>query len=55
MSAPPMVPPATPLLDRVKVPADMRNFSGDQLKQLAAELRAETIHAVSQTGGHLGA
>jgi 1-deoxy-D-xylulose-5-phosphate synthase len=33
----------------------MRNFSGDQLKQLAAELRAETIHAVSQTGGHLGA
>ncbi|MBY0334020.1 MAG: 1-deoxy-D-xylulose-5-phosphate synthase [Acetobacteraceae bacterium] len=50
-----MVPPATPLLDRVKVPADMRNFSGDQLKQLAAELRAETIHAVSQTGGHLGA
>jgi 1-deoxy-D-xylulose-5-phosphate synthase len=33
----------------------MRNFSGEQLKQLADELRAETIHAVSQTGGHLGA
>jgi len=50
-----MAPPATPLLDRVRIPADMKNFSTDQLKQLAAELRAETIHAVSQTGGHLGA
>jgi 1-deoxy-D-xylulose-5-phosphate synthase len=49
------IPPSTPLLDRVRVPADMRNFSADQLKQLADELRAETIHAVSQTGGHLGA
>lgn len=48
-------PPATPLLDRVRVPADLRNFSGEQLRQLADELRAETIHAVSQTGGHLGA
>src|SRR3954471_11276788 len=48
-------PPSTPLLDRVRVPAEMRNFSTDQLKQLADELRAETIHAVSQTGGHLGA
>ena len=48
-------PPSTPLLDRVRIPADMRNFSTDQLKQLADELRAETIHAVSQTGGHLGA
>jgi 1-deoxy-D-xylulose-5-phosphate synthase len=46
---------STPLLDRVRVPADMRNLSGEQLKQLATELRAETIHAVSQTGGHLGA
>jgi 1-deoxy-D-xylulose-5-phosphate synthase len=50
-----MAPPATPLLDRVRIPADMRNFSTEQLKQLAEELRAETIHAVSQTGGHLGA
>jgi 1-deoxy-D-xylulose-5-phosphate synthase len=50
-----MAPPATPLLDRVRVPADMKNFSADQLKQLAGELRAETVHAVSQTGGHLGA
>lgn len=48
-------PPATPLLDRVRIPADLRNFSAEQLKQLAAELRAETVHAVSQTGGHLGA
>ena len=55
MSAPGMAPPATPLLDRVKVPADLRNFSAEQLKQLAEELRAETIHAVSVTGGHLGA
>src|SRR3954447_3592877 len=48
-------PPSTPLLDRVRVPADLRNFSTEQLKQIADELRAETIHAVSQTGGHLGA
>jgi 1-deoxy-D-xylulose-5-phosphate synthase len=47
--------PATPLLDRVNVPADLRNYSGEQLKQLAEELRAETIDAVSVTGGHLGA
>jgi 1-deoxy-D-xylulose-5-phosphate synthase len=45
----------TPLLDRVHIPADLRNFSVDQLKQLAGELRAETIDAVSVTGGHLGA
>ncbi|WP_426957836.1 1-deoxy-D-xylulose-5-phosphate synthase [Muricoccus radiodurans] len=48
-------PPVTPLLDRVRVPADLRNFSAEQLKELAEELRAETIHAVSTTGGHLGA
>ena len=55
-SAPvPTTRPRTPLLDRVRVPADMRNFSHDQLKQLADELRAETIDAVSTTGGHLGA
>src|SRR5947209_2096648 len=45
----------TPLLDRVRFPADMRNFSAEQLRQLADELRAETIDAVSVTGGHLGA
>ncbi|HEY4251791.1 MAG TPA: 1-deoxy-D-xylulose-5-phosphate synthase N-terminal domain-containing protein, partial [Roseomonas sp.] len=47
--------PQTPLLDRIREPADLRNLSGDQLKQVAAELRAETIDAVSVTGGHLGA
>src|SRR5450631_1262447 len=47
--------PSTPLLDRVAVPADLRNFSAEQLRQLADELRAETIDAVSVTGGHLGA
>jgi 1-deoxy-D-xylulose-5-phosphate synthase len=47
--------PITPLLDRVDVPADLRNFSAEQLRQLADELRAETIDAVSVTGGHLGA
>src|SRR5471032_2935077 len=45
----------TPLLDRVRHPSDLRNLSVDQLKLLAAELRAETIEAVSVTGGHLGA
>jgi 1-deoxy-D-xylulose-5-phosphate synthase len=50
-----MARPATPLLDRVRIPEDMRNFSAEQLKQLAQELRAETIDAVSVTGGHLGA
>ena len=47
--------PDTPLLDRVNVPADMRGFSDAELAQLADELRAETIDAVSHTGGHLGA
>src|ERR1700742_3226637 len=45
----------TPLLDQVHSPADTRGFSLDQLKQLADEIRAETIDAVSVTGGHLGA
>ncbi|MCC5986235.1 MAG: 1-deoxy-D-xylulose-5-phosphate synthase [Pararhodobacter sp.] len=47
--------PRTPLLDRVHSPADMRGLSDGQLRQLADELRSETIAAVSQTGGHLGA
>ena len=45
----------TPLLDRVYSPADMRGFDDAELKQLADELRAETVDAVSVTGGHLGA
>jgi 1-deoxy-D-xylulose-5-phosphate synthase len=51
----PNLPPATPLLDRIRTPADLKNYSTEQLKQIADELRAETVHAVSQTGGHLGA
>ncbi|HEX5238614.1 MAG TPA: 1-deoxy-D-xylulose-5-phosphate synthase, partial [Sphingomicrobium sp.] len=47
--------PDTPLLDTVKLPADIRSLSKDQLPQLADELRQETISAVSVTGGHLGA
>ena len=47
--------PNTPLLDSVKTPADMRGLTREQLKQLADELRTETIDAVSVTGGHLGA
>ncbi|WP_374469060.1 1-deoxy-D-xylulose-5-phosphate synthase [Phenylobacterium sp.] len=49
------MPPVTPLLDTVSSPADTRAMSIPQLRQLADELRAETIDAVSQTGGHLGA
>ena len=45
----------TPLLDTVKFPADMREFSREQVKQLADEVRSEVIDAVSVTGGHLGA
>jgi 1-deoxy-D-xylulose-5-phosphate synthase len=45
----------TPLLDTVNVPADIRDFSVDQLKQLADELRHDTVRSVSITGGHLGA
>jgi 1-deoxy-D-xylulose-5-phosphate synthase len=45
----------TPLLDTVTYPADTRDFSTEQLTQLAEELRLETIESVSITGGHLGA
>jgi 1-deoxy-D-xylulose-5-phosphate synthase len=47
--------PATPLLDTVETPADIRKLRREDLRQLADELRAETISAVSVTGGHLGA
>jgi 1-deoxy-D-xylulose-5-phosphate synthase len=47
--------PITPLLDRVALPADMKGLTDRELRQLADELRAETISAVSVTGGHLGA
>ncbi len=56
MSQPPLAPnPETPLLDRVQSPADLKAFSDSELTMLAHELRADTIAAVSQTGGHLGA
>ncbi|QMU58775.1 MAG: 1-deoxy-D-xylulose-5-phosphate synthase [Boseongicola sp.] len=47
--------PHTPVLDTVNAPADLKRLSDEELRQLADELRADTIHAVSQTGGHLGA
>ncbi len=47
--------PATPLLDTVETPADLRKLKPTQLRQLADELRQEVISAVSVTGGHLGA
>ncbi|MFE3838004.1 1-deoxy-D-xylulose-5-phosphate synthase [Pseudogemmobacter sonorensis] len=47
--------PETPLLDRVRFPSDLKALSDRDLRQLADELRAETISAVSVTGGHLGA
>jgi len=52
---PTLTPSKTPLLDRVHSPADMKRLNRGQLKQLADELRQETIDAVSVTGGHLGA
>ena len=42
-------------LDKVNFPSDIKNFSNDQLKELAKEVRTEMIDAVSETGGHLGA
>ncbi|MET0364377.1 MAG: 1-deoxy-D-xylulose-5-phosphate synthase, partial [Sphingobium sp.] len=47
-------PPKTPLLDTVDTPQDLRQLKPNQLRQLADELRSETISAVGVTGGHLG-
>ena len=47
--------PETPLLDTINEPRDLKNLEPGQLRQLADELRAETVDAVSVTGGHLGA
>jgi 1-deoxy-D-xylulose-5-phosphate synthase len=49
------MPPSSPHLDRIHEPADLRDLSLKDLRIVADELRAETIDAVSQTGGHLGA
>jgi len=46
---------ATPLLDTIQTPDDLRKLADEELKQLADELRRETVSAVSVTGGHLGA
>ena len=48
-------PSKTPLLDLIKTPADLRRLKSTQLRQLADELRQETVDAVAVTGGHLGA
>ena len=48
-------PKETKLLDLVKIPADLKKFSLAEIKQISDELRFETVAAVSQTGGHLGA
>ena len=50
-----MTKSATPLLDRIAAPTDLRALQESELPTLADELRAETISAVSVTGGHLGA
>ena len=47
--------PRTPLLDTVQTPEELRKVHPERLRQLADELRQETISAVSVTGGHLGA
>ncbi|PYE46389.1 1-deoxy-D-xylulose-5-phosphate synthase [Rhizobium sp. PP-F2F-G20b] len=51
----PNSPPSTPLLDKVHLPRDLKAIDDKDLTQLAGELRAEMIDAVSRTGGHLGA
>ena len=49
------MPPHTPVLDTIAGPGDFRGFNIGELRDLADEVRAEMIDAVSQTGGHLGA
>ena len=51
----PLVRPATPLLDQINSPADLRQLAQDQLGQLATELRLYLLYCVGQTGGHFGA
>ena len=45
----------TPLLDKINFPADLKQYSLSEIKQIADELRQETIATVAKTGGHLGA
>lgn len=51
----PTTPPATPLLDQINAPSDLRELGSAQLAQLADELRAFLLYSVGQTGGHFGA
>ena len=51
----PLVAPATPLLDSLSGPADLRRLEQSQLRQVADELRAELLYTVGKTGGHFGA
>jgi 1-deoxy-D-xylulose-5-phosphate synthase len=46
---------ATSILQTLQTPADLRQVDPGQLRQIADELRTETINAVAVTGGHLGA
>src|SRR5579871_3539963 len=50
-----MSPVQTPLLDTIRTPDDLRRLKVEQVRQVADELRQETIDAVSVTGGHFGA
>lgn len=54
MTQPSNTPSATPMLDRVQHPADLRTMGDDDLVRLADDLRSEVISVVSKTGGHLG-
>src|SRR5262245_48076610 len=49
------MPVSTPLLDKIHLPQDLRKLESAQLRQLAQELRAETIDAAATSGGHFGA
>jgi 1-deoxy-D-xylulose-5-phosphate synthase len=49
-----MTKPATPLLDRINSPSDLKEIPDTDLPQLADELRADLVYSVSQSGGHLG-
>ena len=51
----PVTEPSTPLLDRVQIPQDMRDFGNTELLELADELREYLLYVVGQTGGHFGA
>jgi len=49
------MPPLTPALDKINSPKDLKSLNIGELREVADDLRTETIDAVSVTGGHLGA